>query len=348
MEAVTLADQQPEATQPLFKKRGPKKSSIRKRPSTPPPAESESSEYSSSDDGEGHRIKCRRKTTGVTARSRQNRPNTREDINATKYAADRSAQIESSNDATKQSNWFDELRQDDLSAKNLLGTTRTRPDTGNDAGRDGTYRGASSYQSFIQKNPNAPSKQVGPVKAPTNIRTITVTDFAPDVCKDYKQTGFCGFGDSCKFLHAREDYKQGWQLDKDWETVTKGKKISGKAVASANRTKAGDEETGSDDDDAILEGIPFACIICKKSYTNPIVTKCGHYFCEACALQRYRKTPSCAACGAGTGGVFNGAKNLKKLLDKKRERARRKREKAIENGEDISDDEDEESPAGGD
>ena len=116
-------------------------------------------------------------------------------------------------------------------------------------------------------------------------------------------------------------------------------------MASANRNKAGNGEAGSDDDDdddedAILEGIPFACIICKKPYTNPIITKCGHYFCEACALQRYRKNPSCAACGAGTGGVFNGAKNLKKLLEKKRERARRRREKALENGEEVEVEED--------
>ncbi len=90
-----------------------------------------------------------------------------------------------------------------------------------------------------------------------------------------------------------------------------------------------------------MKGIPFACIICKKPYTNPIVTKCGHYFCEACALQRYRKHPSCAACGAGTGGVFNGAKNLKKILDRKRERGKRRREKALEAGEEVSEEDDE-------
>ncbi|KAI9766040.1 MAG: RNA-splicing factor, partial [Candelina submexicana] len=112
-------------------------------------------------------------------------------------------------------------------------------------------------------------------------------------------------------------------------------------VASANRSgKAGEDD---DDDDALLENIPFACVICKKPYKNPIVTKCGHYFCEACALQRYRKNPSCAICGAGTGGVFNGAKNLRRLLDKKRERAKRRREKAIENGEEVSEDDDEDS-----
>jgi RING finger protein 113A len=85
-----------------------------------------------------------------------------------------------------------------------------------------------------------------------------------------------------------------------------------------------------------LESIPFACIICKTPYKNPIVTKCGHFFCEACALQRYRKNPACAACGAGTGGVFNVAKKLSKLLDKKKERAKKRKEQALENGDEVS------------
>jgi len=82
-------------------------------------------------------------------------------------------------------------------------------------------------------------------------------------------------------------------------------------VASANRTAQA--EDGDDDDEKLLESIPFACIVCKESYKSPIVTKCGHYFCEACALKRYRKDPSCAACGAGTGGVFNVAKKLNRF-----------------------------------
>lgn len=144
---------------------------------------------------------------------------------------------------------------------------------------------------------------------------------------------------NCKFLHAREDYKQGWQLDREWESVTKGKKnIGGKVVASANRDAKGDE--ADEADDALLENIPFACIICKGSYKEPIVTRCGHYFCLSCALQRYRKDPSCAACGAGTNGVFNTAKTLKKLLEKKKAREERKRQEAIDAGE-IPEDEEE-------
>lgn len=215
----------------------------------------------------------------------------------TQYEANRSAVLEASSDATKQSNWYEENADEALSSKMLLGTTRSKP------------------QTFVEKKPDAPTRQVGPQKSSSNVRTITVTDYTPDVCKDYKQTGFCGFGDNCKFLHAREDYAAGWKLDREWEMSTKGKKPGGTVVASANR----DEKEKDDDgvDLAMLEKIPFACIVCKKPYKSPIITKCGHYFCEACALKRYRKDPTCAACNAKTYGVFNGAKNLQKLLDKK-------------------------------
>ena len=124
--------------------------------------------------------------------------------------------------------------------------------------------------------------------------------------------------------------------------MTKGKKVTGGTkIASADRNKAA-EGGESDEDDAMLENIPFACIICKEKYKDPIITRCGHYFCESCALKRYRKDPSCAACGAGTGGVFNVARGLKKLLERKRERAQKRRQAAIDAGEEVSDEEDEE------
>lgn len=158
---------------------------------------------------------------------------------------------------------------------------------------------------------------------------------------NYWSCSFCGFGDSCKFLHERSEAKQGWELDRDWDVQTKGRKLEGRTVASVNRDK-GPVADDDEEDDALLESIPFACVLCKKPYQNPIVTRCGHYFCESCALRRYRKNPSCSICGAGTGGVFNTAKRLTKLLERKREKARQRREKAIEQGEEVSDEEAEE------
>ncbi|EXJ62501.1 hypothetical protein A1O7_02939 [Cladophialophora yegresii CBS 114405] len=321
-----------------FKKRNLKsKSTIRKRPATPPPdtaLQSDSdSGFSSFEDSDGQRqVKRRRKNAGtVAASSAQNAKPRHSSVGEPAPAASAAVAARTNkDDATKTSNWFDE--EDQQGTTETKASEKPKPTSTT----DGTYKGVANYQSFIQKNPDraaaASSKQVGPVKSSTNVRTITVTDFAPDVCKDYKQTGFCGFGDNCKYLHAREDYKQGWQLDRDWEISTKGKAPGGKTVASADRNGAA---AGAEDneDEKLLERIPFACIICKESYKNPIVTKCGHYFCEACALKRYRKDPSCAACGAGTGGVFNVAKKLNRLLDKKRERERLKREKADGAGE---------------
>ncbi|PHH88072.1 hypothetical protein CDD83_8035 [Cordyceps sp. RAO-2017] len=329
----------------VFKKRGAKgKANLRKRPATPPPAASSDSDYSSSENEAGQRVKRRKHAAGVVTATSKHASNDRAGLGATVFTANRDAPITVTDDATRQSNWYDEDSKDALSAKKLLGSTRSIP---TDVQSDGTYKGLANRASFIQKNPDAPQRTVGPIKAPTNIRTITVTDFAPDVCKDYKQTGFCGFGDNCKFLHSREDYKQGWQLDKEWENVTKGKKgIGGTVVASANRNKP-NEDDDDDDDEVLLESIPFVCIICRESYKEPIVTRCGHYFCESCALKRYRRDPSCAACGSGTSGVFNSAKRLQKLLDRKRERAARRRQEALEAGEEVSEDEEGEADGEG-
>lgn len=92
----------------------------------------------------------------------------------------------------------------------------------------------------------------------------------------------------------------GWQLD---------------ALAENPRKQVEDVSDSDSDDD-----IPFACLICRKPFTAPVVTRCGHYFDSACAIKRFAKTPKCAACGAPTGGIFNRAdKVLEKMKKKKAE-----------------------------
>jgi len=238
-----------------FKKRATK-TTARKRLATPPPASDSGSDFTSSEDESGRQIKRRRKNPGLVAASTGD--TARGESNAS-HEAHTTAPVRQSNadNATMRSNWFEE-EHDKAHLKNS-----EQPATS--SATDGTYKGAANYQSFIHKNPDRLTN-VGPQKLNSNVRTITVTDFAPDVCKDYKQTGFCGFGDSCKFLHAREDYKQGWQLDRDWEIGTKGKKLAGRTVASADRNTKNPEL--DEDDEKLLESIPFACIICKKAYTT--------------------------------------------------------------------------------
>lgn len=293
-----------------FKKRNTKaKSNIRKRDPTPPPASDSDSGFTSSEDEEGRQIKRRRKNTGLTTSSKVTKLGPPQE--ATSTSTSTVAIKTTQEDATKSSTWYDE------NPSTTTSTTITSPNPSSH--RTPTYK-IPTQSTLIPTNPTR--TPIGPTKS-TNVRTITTTDFAPDVCKDYKQTGFCGFGDSCKFLHAREDYKQGWQLDRDWEINTKGKQQVGKTFSSAGKKANGAGVDGDDDDEKLLESIPFKCIICKEDYKSPIITRCNHFFCESCALKRYRKDPSCAACGASTNGVFNVAKKLKRLLERKQEREER-------------------------
>ncbi|NXT88544.1 R113A protein, partial [Anhinga rufa] len=170
---------------------------------------------------------------------------------------------------------------------------------------DKIYRGINNYQKYVKPKDtsmgNASSGMVrkGPIRAPEHLRATVRWDYQPDICKDYKETGFCGFGDSCKFLHDRSDYKHGWQIERELDE---------------GRYGVNDEENyevSSDEED-----MPFKCFICRSSFKNPVVTKCRHYFCESCALQHYRKSQRCYVCDKQTNGVFNPAKELMAKLEK--------------------------------
>lgn len=342
----------------FFKRTAKGKSSFRKRAPTPPPRRDDSDSDTDDDDdaddtgSDGAKTarpvkKRKRNVGGVVAASTstttrpdghdQQQQQHQPDVGAATYTAtSRDIVSSTASEATKQSNWYDE----DPEAA-LLGRRRRRGSRDGGGGGEGegekeggsvdgagpsTYKGAAGYGSFIRKSEANQRKPVGPVKAPTNIRTITVTDYAPDVCKDYKLTGFCGFGDTCKFLHAREDYAAGWKIDREWEIKQSGQKLpelQGKRMGTGWKKDAGD--------DGEEEEVPFKCVICKDDYKSPIQTKCGHYFCEKCAVERYKKkNPGCAICGRRTDGVFNGAKGFQKKLDRAREREEERRKKEEE------------------
>lgn len=65
---------------------------------------------------------------------------------------------------------------------------------------DKIYRGLNNYAQYYKKKDtaagNASSGMVrkGPIRAPSNLRATVRWDYQPDICKDYKETGFCGFG----------------------------------------------------------------------------------------------------------------------------------------------------------
>jgi Zinc finger C-x8-C-x5-C-x3-H type (and similar) len=74
---------------------------------------------------------------------------------------------------------------------------------------------ADSLQSYAQGFRRENTVPVhGPQRVSQFVRTTIRVDYQPDICKDYKETGFCSYGDTCKFLHDRGDYKSGWELDR--------------------------------------------------------------------------------------------------------------------------------------
>ena len=187
-------------------------------------------------------------------------------------------------------------------------------------GAQEVYRGLNNYKKLIEPKDtvqgNASSGMVrkGPIRAPLYLRSTVRWDYQPDICKDYKETGVCGFGDSCKFLHDRSDYKFGWQLEREEEERMKATR-EGKGGRPENF------EVSSEDDG---DDLPFACLICRERFTNPIMTKCKHYFCQDCALKRYKKNKRCYLCGKQTNGTFTPAKQLIEKIEKKTKLACRK------------------------
>jgi len=150
------------------------------------------------------------------------------------------------------------------------------------------------------------------------VRTTTRVDYKAERCKDYYEHGFCGFGDTCIFIHDRGDYKSGYQMDQEFEKEQRKKEKRIRAKASG-ATCDDDEDPESDyeiksnqSDDNIdpKDGLPYVCRICENMFTEPIKTSCGHYFCEPCALHNFAEDSNCFICGKETNGIFNQAEDL--------------------------------------
>lgn len=100
----------------------------------------------------------------------------------------------------------------------------------------------------------------------------TFLDMQPNICTDYQKTGYCGYGDSCKFLHIREDMKP--PVDEP---------------AHAHKPAQREAEQ------------PNSCPVCSQAFTDPVETKCHHVYCMECFLAHSKTSPLCVVCKKDTG-----------------------------------------------
>ncbi|XP_062154101.1 zinc finger CCCH domain-containing protein 1-like isoform X2 [Alnus glutinosa] len=151
---------------------------------------------------------------------------------------------------------------------------------GKSSGDDKLYKGIHGYTDYkagFRREQTISSEKAGgahgPLRASAHIRVSARFDYQPDICKDYKETGYCGYGDSCKFMHDRGDYKSGWQIEKEWEEAEKARKRN--LALGVDDVDDGGVDPGDEDDD---DSLPFACFICRQPFVDPVLTKCKHYF----------------------------------------------------------------------
>eukprot|EP00252_Welwitschia_mirabilis_P006258 TRINITY_DN17086_c0_g1_i1.p1 TRINITY_DN17086_c0_g1~~TRINITY_DN17086_c0_g1_i1.p1 ORF type:complete len:333 (-),score=50.01 TRINITY_DN17086_c0_g1_i1:9-1007(-) len=189
---------------------------------------------------------------------------------------------------------------------------------------DKVYRGLNAYKDHLagfRREQTISGEKAGgahgPLRASAHIRSSVRFDYQPDICKDYKETGYCGYGDACKFMHDRGDYKAGWQLEREWEEAQKRKK------ENLMRGLGNDKDDGEGDDDEDEEELPFACFICRRPFEDPVVTKCRHYFCEHCALKHYARNKNCYVCNKPTNGVFNTAHEILRKMAQEKDASKR-------------------------
>jgi len=110
----------------------------------------------------------------------------------------------------------------------------------------------------------------GPQKSSLHFRNSIRFDYQPDICKDFKETGYCGYGDACKFSHDRCDYKFGWQIEKEFrESINKRIKDNHNELNTKDHFKA--------------NSLPLACLICRRPWEENsvyIYIDIKYFFCD--------------------------------------------------------------------
>lgn len=130
-------------------------------------------------------------------------------------------------------------------------------------------------------------------------------DYGQDICKDYYETGFCGFGDSCKFIHTRLEQKSSWELEKEFLDQQQRQRKDQDKDNVDNFSKSTETPTN------IRKELKI-CAICSKEppIQATLRSPCHHLFCEECFIEQTENTcPTCKISLKGKAMVVVVTKN---------------------------------------
>lgn len=142
---------------------------------------------------------------------------------------------------------------------------------------------------------------------PSNIRKTCRFDYQPEICKDFYETGYCGYGDNCKFIHDRSLTKSSLVQDKEYEESLKRKAEE----SEAELKKQQEEEAKEEERKKHEKEKETICPKCKGAYDSertPMTMKCGDWICCDCAVG----CKKCPVCDKATGGVFKAVNRKKR------------------------------------
>lgn len=141
---------------------------------------------------------------------------------------------------------------------------------------------------------NKPSKNVS-IKPSTSSDTADnkkiYMDYEPLLCKEYKLKGYCGYGDTCKFIHSRDDYINENKLTKKhWKNSQENKEEDKKIDVVVNNSDL--------------------CKVCKVPFESDPSKKliqlvCQHVFCKSCFMEQLKLNKmECPECGHDSKGTM--------------------------------------------
>jgi RING finger protein 113A len=120
---------------------------------------------------------------------------------------------------------------------------------------------------------------IAPLVAQTKQKYNVRFDYSAGLCKDFLETGYCGFGDSCIFLHDRGDYKMSWELDADFEKQQQQNDVINYEVPE------------------LVDPSLTECPICKRAHEKPrMLPECSHRFCQSCIVNALKTKLKCPLC----------------------------------------------------